>query len=445
MIRTVTLLAGALQTLLLTKANALARATGLVQRQRCWSGAGWVPTLVFGWMEQPHATLEDLTDRAAQRGARRTPQGWDQWFGPPAADCLKRLAHEAVGTLLHTEAAAIPLLQRFTRVTVEDCTAVALPPRLATAYAGCGGNDPPQRDQAALKLYVRLELTVGQVTDLAFRPGRHAAVTAAQQAPPLPAGSLRLKDLGFFDLDLLAQDSQAGVHWISRWPSHVTLRCGAQPAEALAAFWQRQTGDALDQPVTLGQQQQLSGRLLAVRCPAAMREKRWRRLQERAREQGRRVSDAQRVLAGWTLLLTNVPAARLTFDEAWVLYRARWQIELLFKLWKSQGPRANARGHRGDRVLCEVLAKLLAQLVQHGLLLPAHPWLDGKAATRQVRRLRRLIAELVEALHSRKTLAVVWEKIPEHRRRLRPRNRRKKKPSTIELLNDPGRARLGLT
>ncbi len=49
--------------------------------------------------------------------------------------------------LLGTEAAAIPLLQRFTRVSVEDCTVVALPACLAEAYPGCGGDDAEGRDR----------------------------------------------------------------------------------------------------------------------------------------------------------------------------------------------------------------------------------------------------------------------------------------------------------
>ena len=49
-------------------------------------------------------------------------------------------------------------------------------------------------------------------------------------------------------------------------------------------------------------------------------------------------------------------------------------------------------------MLCEVLAKLVAVLVQHWLLLTVGPWLDGRAATRKVRRLRRLLTELVAAL-----------------------------------------------
>ncbi len=92
MIRTVTLCAAALQSLLFAKAEAAAQAVGLVQRRRRLSGAQWVQTLVFGWMRQPDATLEDLTDEAARLGAAITPQGLDAWFVPEAAECLKSLS-----------------------------------------------------------------------------------------------------------------------------------------------------------------------------------------------------------------------------------------------------------------------------------------------------------------------------------------------------------------
>ncbi len=446
MLPNVTCCAVALQTLLCSRAEEVAQATGLVQRCRRLRGMQWVQTLVFGWMEQPNATLEDLTDQAALLGATISPQGLDRWFCPQGADCLKQLAQQAVGVLLETQPAAIPLLQRFERVSVEDCTVVALPASLATDYPGCGGGGgDDDRAQAALKMYVRLDLTNGQVTDLAFQPGKQPDVTAGQQAAALPAGSLRLKDLGFFDGDVLRRDSKAGVHWISRLPSHVTLRAGGGPFESIAAFLERQSGDAVDESVAVGRERPLRCRLLAVRCPEEVRQKRLRSLAKQASKKGRPVSERQRTLCGWTVLITDLAAERLTTAEAWVLYRARWQIELLFKLWKSQGQLAQSAGKRGDRVLCEVLAKLLAMLVQHWLLLTADPWLDGRPALRKVRRLRRMLNELVLALGDLAALEVVLRKIQQQLHRLRLRNRRKKKPGTIDLLKEPLRARLGLS
>ena len=74
-------------------------------------------------------------------------------------------------------------------------------------------------------------------------------------------------------------------------------------------------------------------------------------------------------MAGWTVYVTNVPAARLSLAEGFVLGRARWQIELVFKLWKSGGRLDESRSAAPWRVLCEVYAKLIALVVQHWLLL----------------------------------------------------------------------------
>ena len=46
-----------------------------------------------------------------------------------------------------------------------------------------------------------------------------------------------------------------------------------------------------------------------------------------------------------------------------------YNIELLFKLWKSQGRVDESRSTKPWRILCEVYAKLLAMLVQHWVFL----------------------------------------------------------------------------
>jgi hypothetical protein len=74
-------------------------------------------------------------------------------------------------------------------------------------------------------------------------------------------------------------------------------------------------------------------------------------------------------MAQWTIVLTNVPASMLTIEQAFALLRARWQIELLFKLWKQEGLLDQWNGTKPWRVLCEVYAKLLAMVVQHWFVL----------------------------------------------------------------------------
>src|SRR5262249_32319015 len=155
--------------------------------------------------------------------------------------------------------------------------------------------------------------------------------------------------------------------------------------------------DRVDVPALIGGEEPLSCRLLAVRCPEEVRQQRLRKLEERARDKGRAVSERQRRMCGWTVLVTNLPAGPLAIGGAWVLYRLRWQIELLFKLWKSHGRLNRSLGQRGERVLCEVLAKLLAMLVQHWVILTTCSWLDGIGAGRKVRVLRRYLEQLLSA------------------------------------------------
>ena len=87
----------------------------------------------------------------------------------------------------------------------------------------------------------------------------------------------------------------------------------------------------------IGCKHRLLGRLVALRVPDAVAELRRKRLQEKASDKGKSVSADRLALCAWTLLLTNVPKTMATSTEMAVLARCRWQIELLFELWKSGG------------------------------------------------------------------------------------------------------------
>ena len=94
----------------------------------------------------------------------------------------------------------------------------------------------------------------------------------------------------------------------------------------------------------------------------------WRqRLCDEARRRGQTVSVRGLALAEWTIRVTNVPPERLSV-AAMVVGRVRWQIELLFKLWKSHGKIDEWRSVKPWRVLTEVYAKLLAMVIQHWVL-----------------------------------------------------------------------------
>ena len=361
-------LADTLQTLFTTVADRLAAQTGFVRRTRIVTGPAFAQTLVLGWLHNPRATLDELADPLALR-----PQSLHDRFGPRARDFLSQLLAHALQTVWGATPTTLELLRAFPQVYAEDCTVVALPADAADRWPGCGGNRVGV-GTAALKIFTRWELTGGALAQLALAPGKQPDVVAGQTAADPPPGALVLADMGFFDLNRLNRWNAKNVRWISRIPARTTVTHDGRSL-SIAAFLATQRTAKLDLPIHLGIAR-VPARLVARRCPAAVQAKRLARLIETARRKQTRVGDEQRVLCGWTAFATNVPTDVLNGVEIWCVYRLRWQIELLFKGWKSHGGLASSQGRRGDRVECEVLAKLLGQVVcQWAMLLRGGPLL----------------------------------------------------------------------
>jgi hypothetical protein len=349
-------------------AERCARESGCVQRQRVFDGALLVQTVVLGFWARPRATLHELTQVAAQLGARVSPQGIDQRFDASLVACLEQVLGTISTQVGTRENGVSALLERFNGVYVLDTTTISLPAALAAEFPGCGGGHGG--GEAAIKLAVLLELGSGTLAGLERRAGREQDRAVDLQDACLPVGSLRLSDLGFFTLDVFRRLGTQGGFWLSRLRMGTVLQTpDGTRISALGVWLARQELDgAVDAWVQVGVRERLPARLLAVRVPQAVADQRRRELRAAARKKGQAPSPAALALAGWTLAVTNVPADQLSVDEALVLLRARWQIELLFKSWKSQSQLDTCASAKVPRLLAELYAKLIASTLQHWIL-----------------------------------------------------------------------------
>jgi len=104
----------------------------------------------------------------------------------------------------------------------------------------------------------------------------------------------------------------------------------------------------------------IPGRLCIMRLPPAQAEKARKRARQ---EQGSDVSDDTLEAAAYVILFTTAPFQRLVASQCIELYRLRWQIELLFKRWKSICGFDRMPNHRPDTILSWLYAKILAALL----------------------------------------------------------------------------------
>ena len=366
----------ALQSVFTSTADLAARQTGFRKRESKLTGSLFVQGLTFGWLNKPESTLEELAQAVVTLGVPISAQGVDQRFGPEAAQLLERVLHDAVVQVISTDPVAVPLLRRFAGgVCLLDSTTLTLPEAFAGAWPTSGRNKDlphgPEDDKqvGGIKAQVRLNLLDGTLSGPFLFPARDNDRKGVLHTALLPAGALHLADLGFFCLERLQELDRQKVFWLTRVKAGTRLRDATGRQWTLADFLNQQTADTVDGSLTLGVDNPVPCRFVAMRVPASVAALRRKRQEKRAKNRHCKTHTDQATLVNWNVYATNVPREMLSVQEAWVLARCRWQIELLFKLWKSEGHIDESRSEKPWRILCEIYAKLLGMIVQHWLLL----------------------------------------------------------------------------
>jgi hypothetical protein len=415
-------------------AEAAAARSGVIQRRRKFTARTLARTFVLGCLRHPDASAEELAQLAAQTGVAVTAQAIDQRHTPKLVACLRDLFASATRLAVGSNRALAPLLERFAKVIVLDSSVIALPDSQATEFPGCGGGRGG--GVAAMKLQTEFDLRSGAVTAVEVEPGRCPDGASSRQHARHGVGSLRITDLGYFNVAVFAALVAAKEHFLSRWQfgTHVLGRNGTPLA--LLSWLGQQRGPFVDQPVLLGQAERLACRLLAWQLPPEQVNRRRQKLRQEYRSKyGHEPSVDRLAWCAWTVLVTSVPVEQLSPPEAAVLYRARWQVELLFKRWKTQDRVALLRGSTEVRQLVRVWSRLLAALVQHWLVITSVAGDPTKSLSKACEAVREFAGRLAASLDCPADVMRVLADLGAALAKTCRRNRRSK-PGTFALLND---------
>jgi Transposase DDE domain len=348
----------------------LARQMGVIKRERKFTGAKLLLLLVLGWLHQPQAGPSALARFAGTVGITISKQGIEEHWTLSTAAWLYEVLLRAVQSLISAKGVAIPLLQRFRGVYIEDGSSIRLPDGLERYWRGCrGGNAQENGTKAAVKLTMRLELKEGTLHGPLLQDGRSHESQSLLQEVPLVKGALWIADLGYFALVRLAHLSKAGVYFLMPLKDGVVTWLAGKRVDILQVLQAHPEQDEQEYEIILGAGKQVTCRLFARRASDEQVKRRHAKQDEYAHKHGTTVTQRQRDWVQWTLVISNVPAPLLSLVEALVLLRVRWQIELVWKLWKMQAQVAEWQTQNVARILCEVYAKLLGVVLQHWLML----------------------------------------------------------------------------
>lgn len=293
-------------------------------------------------------------------------QAIDQRYTPAAVDFFRAsFSHILNETLQWTpdQPQAQALSEHFKAVYFLDSTSFDSTESLKQIFPSCGGN----ASSANVKLLVRYNLISGALEPLEMLPGRRADQgLALRTAERLKADELQTNDKGFFASTAWRAAQQNGAFLLSPLPHSTTLWLKddeGEPLEVdLAAELAHSSQNRVEwDQVWVGKQERQVGplRVVAFKLSTESASRRRAALRESCRRQGRTPTTKALELAGWLILVTNAPATKLPSAVMSYFYRARWQIELIFRQLKSVLRIDKRRSDNPYRVQCEIWARLM--------------------------------------------------------------------------------------
>jgi hypothetical protein len=349
--------------------RALARQTHWMERSaRKITPRYWV-TAALLLITQPQISLTVLAVLLGLLSAQTvSKQAVDERLDAAAPGFLKAVLGAALGRVLKAPQLGGPqALGPFARILIQDSTTIKLNEKLAVRYPG--GANQHGRTPGVLRVQAVFELWSHRWLSFALSPYVHNDQKASPTILPLiQPRDLVLRDLGYFAMPVLQQIVQRGACFLSRFYFRTAVfDLQGRPLNLLALL--RRKG-RLDQWVLLGAKEKMRVRLVALPAPARVANERRRRA--RAQWHNRcQLSQAYLAFQNWTLFVTNVPAEHLSAPQVMALYGQRWQIEILFKGWKSHF-HLEAVSHSTTAELLEVAiyGKLLFITLTHPLTAP---------------------------------------------------------------------------
>jgi len=421
----------ALQKIFGETADRLARETEFVQRESKMTGSKFLQSWVLGFLQHPKASLNMLCQVAEDLGVEITKQGMQKRLTPSAVQFMEEMFECSKAALQNKIPISLALLMQFEAIQLVDSSGIGLPDSLADEFPGAGGDGP----KAALKLQTIWEFLHGNLSAVIRQTGRQPDQSFEGHLAHVTRGVLLLCDLGYFVLTSLHHIAATGAYFVSRLNTKCALyQPMTQERFDLLAHLRQSPDDQLELNLLVGLKIKLACRVLAVRLPPDVVAERRRKAKTNARRKGRTLSAEKLDWLEWNVYITNVPVTMLTLRQAVLIYTLRWQIELLFRLWKSEAELDRIAGRLRERVLCEIYAKLIGMVVFHYLTAPLR-WAERELSPiKALQTFQRHVIEIAKAMGSLPDLRTALAKLVRRWKRFALKDKRRTRVSTCRRI-----------
>ena len=341
-----------------------------MKRERTISGTVFAKNLIFSRFDAKSMSLENLAEAITSSSHKEiSKQAVDLRFTTEAVDFFKRLTEEALIDLCAGEH-CYDFLKRFDEVRIKDSTCFQLPMEMAAKYPGSGGAS----SNACIRIQFEYDVKTGKILDLSLHPFIKQDLTnAVETLNDIAPNVLVIRDLGYTCVKAIRGIKKNCAYFISR------LINGADVYKlkgdnylkvnfnALNSYLKRHSLNSLEMDVYVTEQKE-PVRMIVERLPEDVIRQRIEKAEKQAGKKGRKLSQEYRAKAHMNIFITNVPQGVLDVAQVHKAYTIRWQVELIFKIWKSIGDIHQLKKMKISRFECCLFAKLLWIVVNWGIV-----------------------------------------------------------------------------
>ncbi len=412
-------------------ANKTAKETKFVQRKSKMTGCIFLMTFVFGFIENPKSSLNDLAEFCEDHfGIEITSQGLDERIHKYTVIFFQKMFLLALTIFRHSVLIPLKALTQFSEVNITDSTGISLPENLSDDFPGSGGSG----SKAALKVQLVFDFLTGCFKSTEVTDGITPDQAYKKHLDQIKPNSLNLFDLGYFSLNNLKAFFDKGAYFLTRFLTSTGLYNEDGTRFKLLEYLRSETRSQFELELRVGAKFKLPCRLFFFRTPEEIANRRRQQAKKNAKEKGRKPNGDSLELMGWTILVSNVPVHMLSIKLVGILYALRWQVELMFKLWKSELKIASVSGFKKERVLCEIYAKLIGMVLFQFLAMPLRKIEIDLSPTKAFKRFVRKIREFAKAINSAKKLEKVIKQTQDKILKYAKREKRKKRLTTCQQI-----------
>lgn len=343
-----------------TEISKLAKYAGFIKRKsKRLDALKFMKMLLLDQLQYDQPSLQQHAFELADNAVKISKQAIDKRFNARAVTFMEKVFESYLGHSISYGVIATKLSNKYSAIRIMDSTEFKLPDCLAKDFPGYSACNA----LSCAAIQFEYDVISKSINCMSVGNAKTSDKTFAdKRMENIKAGELIIRDLGYYSIDSYQKIEKQEAFYISRLKSQISIyeqnENGIYKELSLSAIIERikKSGNPyLDQTVYIGAEEKKQVRLMAWLLEEDAQK---RRLQKKRNKKGK-INNNDILWSMLNVFITNVPCKEISVQEAYDLYKIRWQIELIFKVWKSVLKIHLVRKMKPERFRCYLYGKLL--------------------------------------------------------------------------------------